>query len=328
MKKILFIIFITVLLNSCKKEFSDSFTPYTSMGINDTVWTNKPLTGSFIDSVSASLNNSIWFIDSFNIASEKKYKLNDSLELSFPAHYYVFPNTNSPGLIPDGNIKVEFLTLQKKGDYIKALIPVSSNNYLLEPTGSFFVRLSRNGQKVVMAPNYGFNIKWRDDYPKTNMKFFEGFSTPNRDSLFTWLPAAMDGYISVWDSTSSGVNKKGYQMTSKNTDWISSCYFLDTTKTTRLNVTLPLNFTNKNSFVFAVVNDKKTVVRLTTDFSTRSFYCLNVPVNTSVTLLSISLIDNTYYLGTRTVTVNNADRFTLTPAKSTPINIISVLDNL
>ena len=327
MKKILFIVFITVLLNSCKKEFSDSFTPYTNLGINDTVWTNKPLTNGFLDSISYAINNTAWFVDSFNTVLEKKFKLNDSLEIFFPSHSYSFPNT--PGSFPDGNIKVEVLALRKKGDYIKTLIPNSSKNYLLETTGSFFVRLSRNGQEIVMAANSGFYIRWRDDNPRTNLKFFEGAQIPNRDSLFTWLPAPTDGYISVWDSTSLGANKKGYQLTSKSTKWLSSSNFIDTSSgSTRLNVTLPLNSTNKNTLVFAVFNDKKTVVRLTTDFITRSYYCMNVPVNSSITLLSISLIDNEFYLGTRSVIVKNADRFSVSPAKSSVGNIINVLDNL
>jgi len=327
MKKVLFIVFITVLLNSCKKEFSDSFTPYPTMGINDTVWTNKPLTNGFIDSISYAINNTAWFVDSFNTVLEKKFKVNDSLEIYFPPHSYSFANT--PGPIQDGIVKVEFLALQKKGDYIKALTPTSSKNYLLETTGSYFVRLSRNGQEVVMAANAAFNIRWRDDNPRTNVKFFEGSLIPNIDSLFTWLPAPTDGYISIWDSTSLGVNKKGYQLTSKSTNWLSSSNFIDTSYgTTRLNVTLPLNSTNKNTLVFAVFNDKKTVVRLTTDFATRSFYCMNVPVNSNITLLSISLIDNEFYLGTRSVIVKNADRFSLSPAKSSVGDIISVLDNL
>ena len=240
MKKILYILFITVLLNSCKKEFSDSFTPYPTMGINDTVWTNKPLTNGFMDSISYAINNTVWFVDSFNTVQEKKFKLNDSLEISFPSHSYSSPN--NPGPLPDGIIKVEVLAIQKKGDYIKSLIPTSSKNYLLETTGSFFVRLSRYGQEVVMAANTGFNIRWRDDNPRTNLKFFEGASIPNKDSLFTWLPAPTDGYITVWDSTSLGANKKGYQLTSKSTNWLSSSSFIDTSYgTTRLNVTLPLN---------------------------------------------------------------------------------------
>jgi hypothetical protein len=328
MKKLSFILLITVLLGSCKKEFSDNFVPYPNLGLNDTIWNNKPLTGGFIDSISNAINkNNGWLVDSFNLASEKKFKYYDNLEILFPAHSYSIANNNSIP-IQDGMIKFELLPLLKKGDYIKYLIPTTSKNYLLESPGSFLIKLSWRGQDVDMLQNTAFNIRWRDDNPKTNMKFFEGFPIPNRDSLFTWLPQLIDGYVTTWDSTSFGVSKKGYQITSKSTDWISSSNFLDTTQTTRLNVTLPLNYTNKNSFVFAVYNNKNTVVRLTTDFATRSFYCLKVPVNSSITLISISLIDNEFYWGTRSVNVTNADRLTVSPIKTSVANIINALDNL
>ena len=328
MKRLSFILLITLLITSCKKEFSDNFVAYPNMGINDTVWNTRPLSGGFIDSISNSINNTNgWLVDSFNLTSEKKFKFNENLEMFFPSHAYALPNNNAIPL-SIGMIKVELLPLLKKGDYIKNLIPTTSKNYLLESTGSFFVKLTSKGQDVVMLQNTAFSIKWRDDNPKTNMKFFEGTPIPNHDSLFTWQPQMNDGYVTAWDSTSLGIPKKGYQITSKNTEWISSSNFLDTTQITRLNVTLPLNYTNKNSFVFAIYNNKNTIVRLATDFATRSFYCLKVPVNSSITLLSISLIDNEYYLGTRSITVNNADRFTVSPVKTSVSNIINVLDNL
>ena len=160
------------------------------------------------------------------------------------------------------------------------------------------------------------------------MKFYEGTYLTNLDSLFTWKQTT-NGYITTWDSTSQGSANKAFQIYTRSANWISCSNLLDTSSgTTRLNVTLPLNFTNKNSFVFAVFNNNNTAIRLATDFSTRSFYSLHVPLNSSITLLSISFIDNQFYFGTRSVTVTNANRFSVTPAKSSISNIISVLDNL
>ncbi|HEX3024772.1 MAG TPA: hypothetical protein VHP12_06140 [Chitinophagaceae bacterium] len=304
---------------------SDTFVPYTYLGINDTVWTKRPLTSSFVDSVSAAINNNFSFVDSFDVNADNTIKFNPDLSIFFPEHAYAYRNSSYP--VTDGKINVQILALVKKGDYIKYLIPTSAKNYLLQTAGSFFVHLTKNNQEVAMLPNTSFKIKWTNNNAFSGLNFFEGVPLANIDSLFTWAQTP-NGTISYWDSTSLGTQKKGYQISTSITNWIGCSNLLDTANTVRLNVTLPLNYTNKNSFVFAVYNDKNSVVRLTADYATRSFYSLHVPVNSSITLVSISMIDNKFYAGTRSVTVANANRIMLSPVKSSPAEIISLLDNL
>lgn len=328
MKKILFILFTVGFFSSCTKDLStNNFVPYQNTGMNDTAWTKKPVSEGFTDSVSTAINNTIFFVDSFNIATGKKIKLSDSLEITFPSFSCSNINDNSP--ITGGTIKAEVLALRKKGDFIKYLIPTTSKSYLLESGGSFFVRLSKNGQEVNMLPNAYFKLRWTDAFPKTDMKFFTGMPLQNHDSLFTWMPGGY-GSVSLWDSTASGVSKKGYDMLSSTTHWINSDFFIDTTtgSRTRLNATLTLNSTNKNTLVFAIFKNRRTVVRLSSDFQTRSFYSLNIPVNSAVTLLSISMIDNNFYVASNDVTVINADRISLVPVKKTISELNTLLDNL
>lgn len=336
MKKIVFILFIVGFFSSCSKDLStNTFIPYPTMGINDTVWTTKPVSGGFTDSISKAINNTLFFVDTFNVVTGRTIRLSDSLEITFPPYACSTSGGSSPGgpggngtSIIDGTIKVEILFLRKKGDFIKFLIPTTSKSYLLESGGSFFVRLSKNGQEVSMSPNTFFKLKWIDATAKTNMSFFEGVSLQNYDSTFTWLPSTR-GYVTPWDSTSIGVPKKGYNMYSSVTHWINSDFFLDTTLSrTRLNVTLTLNNTNKNTLVFAVFKNTRTVIRLSADFSTRSFYSLNLPVNSAVTLIGISMIDNQFYYASSDVTVLSANRFSLTPVIKSLSEINLLLDNL
>ena len=306
---------------------SNNFVPYQNNGMNDTAWTKKPVSEGFTDSVSNAINNTNFFADTFNVATGRKIKLNDSVEITFPP--FACSNFNDNTAITNGTIKVEVLLLKRKGDFIKYLIPTTSKSNLLESGGSFFVRISKNGQELSMLPNAYFKLRWNDAAPKTDMKFFTGIPLMNHDSLFTWMPAT-NGYVTLWDSTGMGVAKKGYDITSGTTHWINSDFFIDTlTGTrTRLNVTLPLNNTNKNTMVFAVLKNKRTIVRLSADYQTRSFYSLNIPVNSVVTLLTISMIENNFYVDSRDVTVLNADRFALFPVKKSITEINTILDNL
>jgi len=332
MKKIIFLFTIVILFFACAKETStNTFITYPNNAMNDTAWNTKPVSVGFTDSVSKAINNTIFFSDSFNVATGKTIQFSDSLSISFPAYACTNPNENVA--ITTGTIRVDLLVLRKKGDFVKYLIPTTSNNNLLESSGSFFLRLSRNGQEVSLLPNASYKLRWNDVNPKSDMKFFIGIPLQNPDSLFTWLSSSL-GTVSIWDSTGlsslGGLSKKGYDINSNSIHWMNSERFIDTltTNRTRLNVTVPLNYTNKNTMVFAVFNSQNSIVRLAADFSTRSFYALNIPVNSTINLLSISMIENTFYMASRTVTVLNADRFTLTPVKKEINDINALLDNL
>lgn len=325
MRKIILLISLIVFFSSCKKDIQNSFIPYTSLGINDTAWTNKPMNSNLADTLSDAINNTHLYVDSFDINRGRIIKLCDSLEVSIPPYSCFNPDNNMPLY---GDVKIEVLALAKKGDYIKFLIPTTSNNNLLESEGTFYIRLSQNNHELVLKPNNFLKIRWIYAAPAQNMKFFELNDLRSHDSLYTWLPA-YNGNISVWDSTSYGVPKRGYDMMSGSIGWLNCGLFIDTLpQTTRLNVTLPPNYTNKNTFVFATFNNKRTIVRLNADFNSRTFYALNVPVNSPITILSISLIDNQYYWASTNATVVNANRFSLLPAQTTTNAIIANLDNL
>jgi len=316
---------LIAFFSSCKKDIQNTFMPYINLGINDTAWTNKPMSPYVADTVSNAINNTHLFVDSFDINRGRRIKLSDSLEVFIQPYSCFDPDNNTP---IKGDIRIEVLALAKKGDYIKYLLPTTSNNYLLESEGTFYIRLSQNNHELVLKPNGFLRLRWVYSAPTQNMKFFELNALRSQDSLYTWIPA-YNGNISMWDSTSYGVAKRGYDMTSGSIGWLNCGLFIDTMpQTTRFNVTLPPNYTNKNTFVFATFNNKKTIVRLNADFNSRTFYALNVPVNSSITLLSISLIDNHYYWASNNVTVVNANRFSLTPGPTTINAIIANLDNL
>lgn len=295
------------------------------MGINDTTWANKAISAKLSDSLSAAINNTISFVGSFDRAIGGKIKLGDNLEITVPAFSCFNPYNSAP---INGTVIIEVLQLKKKGDYIKYLLPTTSNKYLLESGGTFYVKLSQNKHELLLSPNSFLKLKWTITSPDINMKFSQLAALRNPDSLYTWIRST-DGNITVWDSTAFGIAKQGYEMTTTNTGWLNCGLFIDTSsQRTRLNVTLPPNYTNKNTYVFAAFKDKRTIVRLNADFNSRSFYSLNIPVNSNVTLISLSLIDKHYYWASKEVNVENANRFALSPARLDIKTLTSYIDNL
>ncbi|MDE3234713.1 MAG: hypothetical protein KGO81_02075 [Bacteroidota bacterium] len=326
MKKTAAILFCIISLAACKKELSEQFYVYNNSPLNDTTWNNMPLSDAFIDSIEDHIGIPNFFIDSANASTATHLNLNDSIEVTIPANSCT---KDGNYIIQNGFIQVQLIPLLKRGDFIRFLVPTINKKYVLESAGNFYLRLIKDGQEVYPAPNNSITIKWRDPAPKTGMSYTIGY--PNgRDSLFAWQPLYTNGgTVTIWDSTGQGVNKKGYLLQTPYTDWIGAMKAVDTTQgQTRLNVVLPLNYTNKNTMVFAVFNNTKTAIKLDPDLKSRTFYAANIPLNTPLTLISISLMDQTFYVGQQSTVLTNANPVNVTPQKTTLGNLNNVLDNL
>jgi hypothetical protein len=312
---------------SCSKDESNQFFPTPGLGINDTTWTPNTIRKSFLDSVSDAFTISA-ITTSFPCSSDKLIKLNDSAQIQFTPYACVDPNTNIA--ITNGNIDLTVAPLRNKGDYIKEMITTTSTKYLLLSGGSFYVQVSQNNNPLAIAPTSYYTIKWQDVNPQSNMQYFGLTTLTNLDSLCTWNTGKA-GTVSTWDSSNYSVNKKGYSLTARVTGWVSAASFLDTVTTarTRANILMSsANFTNKNTLVFMVFNNQRTVVKLIPDYVNRCFYSLNIPLGASVTLFSISVIDGNFYLGTKNATVNSANPINLLPQQSSIPAIIAALNNL
>jgi len=297
MKKHLLIYTLLVLAIACKKESSITFTLNNTLAINDTTWTTSSISTGKVDSIYNGLCNVPLNVDSFNCGTGGSFLYDDPYHnavLTFPALSY----NNAGGVPVNGanNIKIELTVLEKKGDFIKSLIPTNSGKTILASSYSFYLRLSVQGQEVFLAPNTYFSFQWNNDEPLTDLKFYEGLNLSNPDSLFNWNYSAKGTIKPNYYPGSQTI--KGYQLNSAVTHWNGCFSTVDTsTGTSRLDIILPPNFTNKNTLVFGLISNSIAVIRLAPDYNARTFYATGIPVNAPLTAISISLIDNIFYLG-------------------------------
>jgi hypothetical protein len=324
MKKICYILFIGLAFTACKKDFSSSFIPYPNANLNDTVWLGNSITNGISDSLIKALDTLNVLTDSFDVTLGKtfNYNSNDQLTVSFPK----FPQGAGIG---SNMVKFELLILKKRGDFIRVLAPTRNFGKPLEASYCFYLRLTKNGQEIIFPSNLGYYITWNDNKADKNMNFFEGYPLPNADSLLHWMPS-LNGSIRQSFQPGSTSNIKGYEYFSSVTHWSGGLKYIDTTNgTTKLNVSFTaLNFTNKNTVTFAVFKNNKTVLRLTPNPSNKTFFTNGIPVNTQLTIVTISLIDNQFYLGKQDVTITNNNLFSVAPDKKNISEIHTFLDNL
>jgi hypothetical protein len=255
------------------------------------------------------------------------------LTVFFPTNACVF---TSSGAAFTGKAQVETFLIKKKGDMIRYDKPTISNGYLLVSGGEVYIRATSGGQELSLAAGKQVTIRIRDTTAIANtMKLFTGSSANNNQ--FNWNQVntgpTTQQTIGVWtDSTQGNRVIGGYEFPCPNLRWINCDYFRDTTTLTRSFSARIVGdtFTNQNTAVFTVFRDIRAVVKLWGDTSTRTFtippHYRGLPTGNVVTVVSISKLNDRYYLGTTpNVTIANNLVVPVNPVSKTRDEILAYL---
>jgi hypothetical protein len=343
MKKIVLILVClsALFFTACKKELSDNFTTYPNHPLNDTVWLRNLTNAAAINDLFDLLLPSGVLIDSFNTAAGATLRFGDSVEISFAPGSCITPGSggSTPGGTPSGNSKLLVLPLKRKGDFIRFFTPTTTaNGSILETGGGLFIRVMKEGQELVLAPGTTVKVKFNDvDSVKQNMQTFYGQESkpvPPKgiDTAFSWVRDFDTSYLKTWFKPSNNPlvpSYNGYEINSKNLRWITADRYIDSTQLkTKITAILSPNFTNKNTAVFAVFNNQKTVVNLKGDYPSRSFFA-NIPLKSNIKLVSLSKIGADFFLGIENVnSVSTVTSHTIKPEKKSLVDILKFINSL
>jgi hypothetical protein len=338
MKKIFFITacLFTLFFTSCNKEMSDNFITYPNNPLNDTVWVrNVAGTASVHDLFDLLAPGMI--TDSFSVANGASLHYGDSLALEFQPNSCV--GSGSIG-VPAGLVKLEIVPLKRKGDFIKFFKPTTTDNgSILVTGGGLFIRVTKEGKELSLVQGSTLKVRFSDiDTAKLNMQAFYGresspFPLKGIDTSFNWVRDLDSTWLRTWTSLSTNPlvpSYYGYEMNSKNLRWIAAERYIDSTlPKTKVTAIISPNFTNKNTAVFAVFANQKTVVNMHGDFPSRSFFANNIPLGIPVKLVSLSKIGDQLYLGVESISsVTTVTHHTLNPQKKTLKEILDYLNTL
>lgn len=325
-----------LFFTACKKEVSDDFTTYVNHPLNDTIWArNLPGTAPIHDVFDLLLPKA--YIDSFDATNGSTLKYGDSLQIEIKGGSCTGPGSTGP---VQGTARIELISLKRKGDFIKVFKPTTTaNGSLLETGGGLFIRILKDNRELTLASNSTIRIKFPDiDTAKPNMQAFygrEGIPTPLRgiDTAFSWVRDFDTSYLPTWSKPSNNPlvpSYYGYELNSKNLRWITADRYIDSTQPkTKVTAILSPNYTNKNTAVFAVFNGRKTVVNMKGDYPSRSFFAMNIPLRTSVKLVSLSKIGSDLYLGVKEISsVATVTSYTIVPVKKSLSEILAYLNSL
>jgi hypothetical protein len=276
---------------SCKKD-SDVFIPDVKATQGpDTNWVNIITDSMPVNTIKKQLFPEL-YLDSIEVNANPAYVISPSgLACGFPP----FCCAGTAGQAITGKVYVELLLIRKKGDMIRADKPTSSYNRLLVSGGEMFVKLTKNGQELKLAPGKSITLRYNDAPILPGMKVFYGDES-NADQ-FNWNPSDSINLPQVI----SGNNF--YELTSKQLRWINCDYFYDTTGITRVQVgaNLAPQYTNANTSVYLVLSTMRSVLGMYGNAVTRKFISGKVPVGQQAKVIVLSKQGSDYYLGSESL---------------------------
>ena len=309
-----------LFVESCQKTTTGDFIPNPVQP--DTSW----LSTDSIPPVTTALDKPA-IVDSFNSTSDESgITSGDSLAVNFPAGgCMTAPNNPASTIKNSDKVRAAVLLLNSKGDIIRHRLSTESNGNPLIFGAYVNIKLAYKGQQVfwngALPP---VQIKVRDYNILKGLKYYfyqplPATNTNGKDSA--WLPATnpITGNVAIYTETVNRIPKTSYLIRTNRLGWFGCDSLVNSTSanhnTTRLNVILPINYTNKNTIVYAVFDKIKSVVRLKSNSVGKTYGTTNIPVGANITLLSLSKIDNVYYMGTKSVVVSNSTPFSLKPVQ-------------
>ncbi len=317
MKRIILISLIILSLVACSKN-TDKFTPYSENELNDVNWSNTGVAEAKAAQIVGLLSKAN-FTANFNVNNGAELDVNNNIQLIMPVGSYLLNGNN----YTNGNIKVSLKQILSKGDFIRNLMSTNSSDALQEAKGAFLLKLTDdNGNNLSLKQNAAFNLRLFDSVLSQNYQFYYGLASSYSEGNVHWNVAdsIATGSLQTSQFFYQGTYKNALEVTSKNLNWINIAQPLSFTNYTSASVVMPQNFTNKTTFVFAVFNDKNVVITFSPDYNTKTFIAKKIPVGANMKLISISLIDNQFYLGSQDINITNSNQYSLKPSL-TPITL-------
>jgi hypothetical protein len=308
-----------ILLASCGKDV-DVFIPRTNQGDGGDI-------SRLMTRLNEDFSSQTEYVVTVPCSGDVVFEVDKDVVVVIPKNFVdltSFPCT-------DGFVDVHISVCDSKGEILVAGIPTISEGQLLESRVEINLQLKRGSEHAKLSHDRQIGIKVKDPDPRDRMELFYG-----NDTNTAWLQA--DGDPSAWDnvsnnewlfiddSTQTVISGFGYECFSDSTDWINVDVFFDVPEEHRtpVCVVLPEIYTNKNTAVFMVFDDYKSILHMPGDADAKQF-CEPygaTPVGYNVTFVVISEMgEDRYLFATKSTTVTHGHIEYMTPVQ-TPYNEI------
>lgn len=312
MSKFFYWIGIALVITSCGKDI-DLFIPRSNQGeIGDV----KKLTTRLAEDIAGEIS----YIVTVPCDGDKVFQIDKDLVVVIPRD---FVDLNQYPCL-DGSFDIHITACDTKGEIMVAGIPTLSEGKLLESRIEVNLQIYSGSTLVKLAHGKQISIKVSDPDPRERMELFYG-----NDDNTEWLQA--DNDPNAWDNVQNAewffqdsqnvIAGFGYSCFSDSTDWINVDVFFEIPQEQRTDVCveLPDEFTNKNTAVFMVFDDYKSIVSLYGNADAEKF-CepyASTPLGFKVTFIVISEMgDDLYLFAKKSTSITSHHVEYITPVKT------------
>lgn len=297
------VIFIILMSTStsCKKESTDVF--LSSVDSTDTVWVDNSTTDlkndfqQLLDTLTTLPTE--YPID--DIKKNQTFNAGNSFTIDLPPKGFEDKN----GKNVEGPAKVAIIYLDSRGEMLKNKISGTSNDQALKTVFAARIAFYQGGKELTIASHKKVGVFINQSNPQTGLQLYTGQPGADHSNWVTF----QDGEI----TTVSRTTKKGYDLELKQLPWILAGEAYNAVNPTTITATLPNIFTNANSKIYVLLNDRNGLLEMQQEKNSKSFFADNIPDGVTAKLISVSSISNTFYLGTDDVEIKKKQHVKLKP---------------
>lgn len=309
------ILFLLVIC-SCNKEDTDIF--ISPLDNADTTWVENSTTGvkSDFQHLLDTLLSPPAEIFIQEIQKNQSFPAGKDLIINLPSGSFLDPSGN----ITAGAATVSVIYLKTRGEMLKNRISGTVNDQVVKPLFAIRLSIRQNGRELMLAPGKKLEIFFEKENPEPG---YQLFIVGPGSGLTNWI-ANPDGDISIVSNNS----RMGYKITTGQMQWLIPGQIITPDKPTTITASLPNIYTNANSKLYILINDRNGLAEMNPDKNQKSFFARNMPEGIPTRLISVSSIKGTYYLGMEEVEIKNKLHIKIKPKAVSYSELTAFLNSL
>jgi hypothetical protein len=327
MGKFLFALGLMVIMMSCGKDI-DQFIPRASQASTGNV-------DRLISRLHSDMAGDIVTTVSCPCSGDKAFKIDQDVVLVLPPDFVDLTQFPCP---KSGFFDLHVTVCDTKGEILVSGLPTLSESKLLESRIELDIKVFNGQQNVKLAHGKQIRILVNDPDPRDRMELFYGENDEwiqadqNPD---TWDNVENnDWWINLGsDTTQEIVSGFGYECLSDSMDWVNVDVFFEIAgeHRTPVCVSLPEVYTNRNTAVFMVFDNYKSILEMQGD-SAQMQFCEPygaTPIGFNVTFVVLSEMgEDDYYFASKSTTIASGHIEVIEPRKTPYEEIKNYLNNL
>lgn len=312
MGKYFYVFGMLIIMMSCGKDV-DQFIPRTTQD-------NAGDITRLMSRLQADIAGDVFTTVSCSCSGDQVFKIDKDLILVIPPDFVdltKYPCTN-------GHFDINVTVCDTKGEMVISGLPTISESKLLESRIEFNLQIQDGTTPVKLAHGKQIRILVNDPDPRERMELFYGDTNKwiqADDNNETWDNVANSEWWIQQDTNQNPISGFGYECFSDSLDWINVDVFFDVPKEHRTPVCLdlPEQYTNKNTSVFMVFDDYKSILWMPGDSATQQF-CESygsTPIGFNVTfVVVVEMGEGQYEFAAQKATIYENHIETIIPKKT------------